>query len=121
MDFFGRVGVVAIDHHIEVSINFSQEGGHNVSFSLALFFYHFSAGLDCQLIAVIRAVVIKYNDIGAGKLLAKITDNFFYRQFFVIAGDDNGNIEFIPIDRFHSILQDGVVTRVNSIMKTSLR
>ena len=94
------VGIVAIDHDVNIGIDVGEGTTHNISLTLASFLADDCTGCGSNFSGAIRRVVVVNVDFNSGNCILQVRDNCANCGFFVVARDDccDTHLEFLFSD-----------------------
>jgi hypothetical protein len=94
------VGVVTVDHDVNIGIDVCECATHNVALTLAGFGANDRAGCGSNFSGAIRRVVVVNVDFNSGNCILQVRDNCANCGFFVVARDDccDTHLEFLFSD-----------------------
>ena len=104
VDHFGCggriVGVVTVDHHVNIGIDVCECATHNIALTLAGFGANDCAGRGCNFSGAVRRIVIVNVDFNSGNCILQVRYNCADCGFFVVARDDccDTHLEFLYFD-----------------------
>ena len=86
-----RVGVIAIDHYVSISVNILEHGADDISLALARLMTNYCTSLLSQLSSVVSGIIVIHVDSGVGKNSPKISHHLGNSNCFVIARNEHSN------------------------------
>jgi hypothetical protein len=89
----GVVGVVAVDHDVEVGLDVLEHPAHDVALALAELAPHDRAGRGGDRRGLVGRVVVVDVDRGLRQRAAEVGDHLRDRGGFVVAGDEDRDLE----------------------------
>ena len=90
----GIVGVVAVDHDVDVRLDIGEHPPHDIAFSRQGLAPHDRTGCGRGLAGPVRGVVVVNVDLGARQCVPEVLDHLGDRGFLVEAGHDNRDVGF---------------------------
>ena len=90
---FGAVGVIPVDHHVDVRLHIAEQPAHRIALAAALLVHHLRPRGPGLGSGVIAAGVVADHDPRLGQLPAQRGHHPADGSCLVVAGDQNGNLQ----------------------------
>ena len=91
----GRVGIVAVGHHVHVRVDVLEHGADDVALALARFLAHDRAFSRGDLGRAVGGVVVIHVDVGTRQHRTEVAHHLADGHLFVVTGQEHGDSRFL--------------------------